>query len=192
MLYVNQIGYPHIPYNHDLNNGGRPLSTIASSGCGLCSACMIVDHLVVGGSLSIEECRQLSYDSKANLRVGTDIHILGAVLAEKFNLDFEMTNDINKLVTHLQNGGEAIVNVAADENGVGIFTKGGHYIVATAYVNGEIEILDPSFTRTKYTAEHCQGKVRIVGPFVYSSPETLASESVPRREHPFYLFKRKA
>ena len=192
MLYINQMGYPHIPYNHNLNNGGRPLSSIASSGCGLCSACMIVDHLVLGGSLSIEECRQLSYDSKANLNVGTDMHILGPALAEKFNLDLEMTNDIDKLVAHLQNGGEAIVNAAADENGVGIFTTCGHYIVATAYVNGEIEILDPSFTRKKFTAEHSKDKVRMAGVFVYCTPETLAGECVPYREHPFYLFKRKA
>ena len=190
MLYINQMGYPHIPYNHDLENGGRPLSSIASSGCGLCSTCMIVDHLVIGGSLSIEECRDLSYACKANLHVGTDIHVLGPAVAEKFNLDFEMTNDIDKLVAHLINGGEAIVNVAAVD-GVGIFTKGGHYIVATAYVDGEIEILDPSFTRAKYTAEHCEGKIRIAAPFVYCSPETLAGESVPHRTHPFYLFKRK-
>ena len=191
MLYLNQIGYPHIPYNHNLEKGGSPLSTIASSGCGLCSACMIIDHLVIGGSLGLEECRDLSYACKANMHVGTDMHILGAALAEKYNLDFEMTNDIDKLVDHLKNGGEAILNVTTDENGVGIFTSGGHYIVATAYVNGEIEILDPSYTRAKYTAKHCEGKVRIACPFVYSTPETVASQSVPYRTHPFYLFKRK-
>lgn len=186
MLYINQLGYPHIPYNHNLEKGGSPLSTIASAGCGLCSTCMIVDHLVVGGSLSIEECRDLSYAVGANIHVGTDIHILGPAVAEKFGLDFEMTNDIDKLVNHLKNGGEAIVNVAA-----GLFTTGGHYMVATAYVDSEIEILDPSYTLPKYSTEQCKEKIRIVSPFVYCTPETLAGESVPYRQHPFYLFKRK-
>ena len=186
MLYVSQLDYAHIPYNHDLENGGRPQATVRSSGCGLCSTCMIVDHLVVGGSLSVEECRDLSYATGANFHVGTDIHVLGPAVAEKFGLDFEMTNNIDKLVAHLQNGGEAIVNVAA-----GLFTTGGHYMVATACTDGEIEILDPSYTEEKYATEACRKAIRVAAPFLYCSPETLAGESVPYREHPFYLFKRK-
>ena len=186
MLYVSQLDYAHIPYNHDLENGGRPQATVRSSGCGLCSTCMIVDHLVVGGSLSVEECRELSYATGANFHVGTQIHVLGPAVAEKFGLDFEKTNDIDKLVAHLQNGGEAIVNVAA-----GLFTTGGHYMVATAYTDGEIEILDPAYTEEKYATEACRKAIRVAAPFLYCSPETLAGESVPYREHPFYLFKRK-
>ena len=45
MLYVNQLEYRDIPYQHNMAHGGAPEDrrNVATSGCGLCSACMIVD-----------------------------------------------------------------------------------------------------------------------------------------------------
>lgn len=194
MLYINQMGYPHIPYEHNTQKGGRPpeSANIASSGCGLCSACMIVDHLVIGGNLSLEECRQMSYDTEANYDVGTSMRRLGPAIAERFNLDFSMTNDIDEAIAHLQAGGEIIVNVGGDdENGIGVFTSGGHYMVLLSYENGEFCILDPSYTGQKYKAEGRREKVRVVHPFVYCNREVMLAEAVKKRDPAFYMFKRK-
>ena len=194
MLYLNQLGYPHIPYEHDLDNGGRPpeRASISSSGCGLCSVCMVVDHLVVGGELSLEECRQMSYDSEANRGVGTSMRCLGPAVAERFHLDFSMSNDIDEAIAHLQAGGEIVVNVGGDdENGIGLFTNSGHYMTIIAYADGEFCILDPSYTWKKYAVEGRRGKVRIVNPYIYCTREALIAEAVNKRNPAFYMFRRK-
>ena len=197
MLYINQIGYPHIPYKHAVAVGGRPpeRSTISSSGCGLCCACMIVDHLVIGGNLSLEDCRQLSYDTKANEQVGTLMARLGPAVAERFNLDFKMSDDVDEAIAWLQNGGEIIVHVGGDtEAGVGVFTNSGHYMTLISYTDNEFCILDPSFTGKKYAIEGRKEKVRVNTlniPFIHCSREVMAEESVDKHEHPFYMFKRK-
>ncbi len=194
MLYINQLGYPHIPYKHAVAQGGRPpeRSTISSSGCGLCSVCMVVDHLVIGGELSLEECRQMSYDAKANEQVGTSMSRLGPAVAERFDLDFKMSNDIDEAIAWLQNGGEIVVNVGGDtEDAVGVFTNGGHYMTIVSYTDGEFCILDPSFTGKKFAIEGRRDKVRVKVPFVFCSREVMVEEAVNKREHPFYMFKRK-
>jgi acetyl-CoA C-acetyltransferase len=86
--------YPQMRYDHDTKNGPRPLerASIASSGCGICSTCMVVEHITTE-SFSLEECIQMSYDSGANQNVGTDIHILGPAVAERFGLTREMQDE---------------------------------------------------------------------------------------------------
>ena len=47
MLYLNQLDYSHIPYYHNAKNGGPPegRNNVGTSGCGLCCACMMIEHL---------------------------------------------------------------------------------------------------------------------------------------------------
>ena len=46
MKFVSQLDYPHIPHlTETLKEQPNLESTVKSSGCGLCSACMIVDLL---------------------------------------------------------------------------------------------------------------------------------------------------
>lgn len=49
MLYLNQLDHRGVPYRHNVKNGGVPpeRQNVATSGCGLCSMCMIVDQLTV-------------------------------------------------------------------------------------------------------------------------------------------------
>ena len=78
MKYINQLAYPNMQYithaaNPDPERRAFGLTTtIAGSGCALCSAVMIADRLHVGeGKFGIEEARQLSYDCGANQKAGT-------------------------------------------------------------------------------------------------------------------------
>lgn len=192
MLYLNQLDFPHVKYNHNMANGGPPKGrdSVKTSGCGLCCAAMVVDHLTTK-SLSVEECVRLSEESGANLEIGTSMEVLGRVIADRFDLDFSYTNDINDAVTHLQKGGRVIALVGCSRDGyVGLFTNSSHFILLVSYDGNEFEILDPSFTDTKYTAEGRVGRVRVDAPFIYSSKEEimLATEEKNQR---YFLFSRK-
>ena len=138
MLYLNQLDYPHVRYEHNVEHGGVPIERqkVSTSGCGLCSVCMVVDHLTTH-HLSIEDCVQLSYESGANIIVGTRLCYLGPAAAEKFGMDYRPSSDINEVLAHLQAGGEVVINVGGSHDDyVGLYSKGGHYIVAIAAING--------------------------------------------------------
>ena len=192
MLYLNQLDYGHIKYDHNLANGGPPegRNSVRTSGCGLCCASMVVDQLT-DQQLTIEECVRLSEENGANLVLGTSMKVLGPIIAERFGLEFSYTNDIRRVITHLRKGGRAIALVGGDREGyVGLFTKRGHYMLLLSYDGEEFAILDPSLSDTKYTEEGRVGRVRVDKPFVYASKEeiVLAAKEKKRR---YYLFSRK-
>ena len=129
MLYINQRKYPDMPYQHNLKHGGAPAdkSNISSAGCGLCCLCMVVENMTMH-SFSLEECRQMVYDLKANMSAGSDLQIMGPAVAEKFGLTYDQTDDINKMLAHVHAGGMAVANSGGDREGYeGVFTHGGHY-----------------------------------------------------------------
>ncbi len=191
MLYLNQLDYRHIPYNHNVNHGGVPEErrNCATSGCGLCSLCMVVDHLTTK-HLDLEECVRLSEENGANHAIGTDMKILAPIVAKMFDLELNMTNSVEELVEHLRCGGEAIVHVSVREGRISLFTKGGHYMVILSTDGKEVCILDPSYTDTKFEEEGRREKVRVNAPFVYCSLEDIMIQT-DNRDPGFYLFKRK-
>ncbi len=192
MLYLNQLEYGHLKYDHNMANGGPPegRNTVKTSGCGLCCASMVVDQLT-DKELPIEECVRLSEENGANLKIGTSMDVLGKIVAEKYDLDFSYTNDIRRAIAHLKRGGRVIALVGGDRDGyVGLFTKRGHYILLLSYDGEEFSILDPSLTDTKFEAEGRVGRVRVDKPFVYASKDEMilaTKEKSPR----YYLFSRK-
>lgn len=192
MLYLNQLDYRHIHYEHNVNNGGVPQErrNVATSGCGICSACMVVDHLT-NDHLSIEECIRLAYKAGANCNVGTRMLILGPALADRFHLNFKGTKDMDEVKACLQNGGRVVINVAGNHDDyVGLYSHIGHYILAIAYDGKELCILDPAYKEGKYEKEPNQGKVRVDYPFTYCDPQCIIDDT-QNRETPFYLFWRK-
>ena len=192
MLYVNQLDYAHVHYEHNVAHGGVPIERqkVSTSGCGLCSLCMVVDHLTMH-KLSVEESVQLCYEAKANIIAGTRMGILGPVAAERFGMDFRMSRDINEAIAHLQAGGEVIINVGGDhDNYKGLYSKAGHYIVAIGYDGKELCILDPSYKENKYELEPHKGKIRVDYPFTYCDPQVIVDDT-QNRETPYYLFSRR-
>lgn len=192
MQYVNQLDYPHVKYNHNMAHGGPPegRDTVRTSGCGLCCASMVVDQLT-DRSLPVEECVRLSEDNGASRGIGTNMKVLGTVIAARYELDFSYTNEVEEAIAHLQKGGRVVALVAGSREGyVGLFTKSEHYILLISYDGEEFCILDPSMTDTKFTEEGREGRVRVEKPFVYASRREveLATEAESRR---YYLFSRK-
>lgn len=192
MKYLNQLEYPHIPYPTD---AGTPDSrfhelSIKEAGCGLCSLAMMVDRLTTK-TISLKRLISLSIRHKANLHPGTDMKILGPVVADLFDLEYSTTNSIQKAIRHLKNGGSVIANTGGDREGyTGVFSHGGHYILLLSADSEAVCVLDPSLKEGKYEEPGREGKVRVDGPFAYCAPDVLAKDT-DNRNPGFYLFSRK-
>lgn len=192
MFYINQLNYPHVPYNHNMAHGGPPegRTSVKTSGCGLCCACMVVAHQT-GKILPIAEFVKLSEENLANQELGTDMKVLGPVLAKLFDLEYVQSSDKEELIAWLKAGGEAIIHAQGDKDGsIGLFSNRGHYILATAMVGDEVQIMDPSDKDGKYEVEGRKGKVRVDTPFIYTSPELVQEACYDDRIH-FHMFKKK-
>ena len=191
MIYLNQLDYPDMPYLFDTSNPNGPwYGNVAKSGCGLCSACMMVDRLTAK-KLPLEEAVRLSEENGANTIPGTRMIYLGPVLAEKYNLTFAKSKSMEDVIACLMKGGCVIINVGGDHDDYkGVFSKVGHYITAISWDGEELCILDPSWKEEKFKQPHALGKVREDYPFLYCKPEVIEADTT-NRETPFYLFERK-
>ncbi|MBO5879819.1 MAG: hypothetical protein J6Q68_04645 [Clostridia bacterium] len=195
MKYINQLEYAHIPYPTRVKqeeyapNGMN--STVRSSGCGLCSVCMAID-LITDTTLDIEECVRISCECVANHSRGTDMNILGPVIAEKFNVEYTKTSDLDEAIKHLQTGGVIVVHVGVPEGKeIGLFTKGGHYMLLISTDGNEFCILDPSYSTEKFKMPEREGRVNEENaPYLYCDVNVLDSETKLGRVK-YHMFARK-
>jgi hypothetical protein len=198
MKFVNQLDYPEVPYitrqemEDEASREKGKKTTVATSACGLCSAIIVVDRLLVNTELSLEEAIRLSYASEANLRIGTDYTVFAPALAERFGLDLEMTDDPERLLFCLRTGGCAVAESAGDREGyIGVFTHNAHYVVVIAEQrDGRFAVLDPAIKEGKYDEEGRRDKVKVKGKFVICDLKTLM-EDTEGADKRFYLFWRK-
>ncbi len=190
MLYLNQNDYPDIKYPtnaSDRTSGSYLEGTIESSGCGLCSLCMVVDRLTLK-KLDLSECRDLSLQHEANLKVGTNMKVLGPVIAQMYDLTYSQTDDENELVQCLEKGGAAIINVGGDhDDHIGVFSDVGHYITAIGYSDGKVRILDPAYRKGKYDTEGRKGKVIDKEGILFTTLDVLHDDTANRTPG-YYLF----
>ena len=132
MKYLNQLEYEHIPYRTNVKDGnfgpdGR-MRNVRLSGCGLCSVCMAID-LLTDRQLELEECVAISEGCGANWAYGTDMTILGPVIAERIGIAYSNTSNLDEAINHLRCGGVIVAHVGVPEGKeLGLFTKDGHYI----------------------------------------------------------------
>ena len=199
MKYINQKAYPDLPYitrqlcdkEEDREKGKT--TTIRSSGCGLCSAIMVAHRLLPNCNFGLADAINISYEAKANVKIGTDYQRFAPAFAEKLGLDFEKTNDPERLRYCLRTGGAAVVHAKGDREGhIGVFSNGGHYIAAISEErDGRIATLDPSFRPDKYDAEGRKGFVEITnGVMTLCDIQVLIDDTAPA-PYSFYLFWRK-
>lgn len=195
MRYVNQLEYAHLPYPTKIKMDNIPeekkKTTVRSSGCGLCCACMTVD-LLTDETLDIEECVRIAEECGANHSIGTNMKILAPVIAERFGLSYSKTNDLDEAIEHLRAGGAIIAHVGVPKDApIGLFTKGGHYISLISTDGEEFCILDPSYSTEKFKIPERIGKVNEDNsPYLYCDVNTVHSETKAGRTK-YHLFARK-
>lgn len=180
--FYNQNDYPEIPYG-----GG----SIASSGCGLCASCMVVENMT-GATFTPAECAALAYECGACDETGTEISILAPAVCERFGLTYELTCDHGKMLQFLQQGeGLVIANSGGDREGwKGVFTRGGHFITLVSAKGRRVCALDPSLRPGKFDEEGRKGKVEVEGNKAYVDIAVLARDCDNR--YPSYcLFRKK-
>lgn len=198
MKYLYQLDYGHLSYVTATELSGADKTrgestTVRSSGCGLCSAIMVLDRLLVDYDFTLEDAVKLSYSVKANHMRGTSLKRFGPALAEKFNLEYEESSDTERLIYCLQTGGAAVAHIGGDREGhIGVFSHRGHYVaVIGVEKDGRLAILDPSYKEGKYLEEGRVGKVEVKhGVVAICEVETL-KEDCANRTLSFYLFWRK-
>ena len=200
MKYYNQRRYPHIPYPQFMAFPDDPRckeETVSDGGCGLCSACMVVDHLTMK-TLSVRECARLSMEHLANHGDGTDMTVLGPVIAEKYGLEYAASDDIKAAMETVRDGGRVIALVkGSTPERRGIFSNGGHFVLIISAAEDEICILDPNWSEKKYAAAAEAGLIRMDGCFLYAPGELLHRETmVPNPDYldkpGYYLFRRRS
>ena len=196
MKYINQLEYPHVPYRTNVLNPNKSeadkMRTVSKSGCGLCCVCMTID-LLTDKTLEVEECVKISDEAIANHGCGTDMNILGPVIAEKFDIDYRSTSDVGEAISHIMRGGVAIAHVGVPlGKEQGLFTKGGHYILLVSTDERRFCILDPSYTPKKFTTPDRIGQVDVSrAPYLYCDVDTVNGEIKPNRIG-YHLFSRKS
>ncbi len=192
MLYLNKYDYSDTEYLTDMGNADRvpEAETIASSGCGLCCLCMIVENMTVG-HLDPVECRDLSYRYKANLEPGTDMSILGPAVAGMFGLTYRSTDNVDEVVSVLHSGGMAIARPYGDRDGyTGVFSHAPHFVLIVSADGNDMCVLDPAPEEGKFDVPGRKEKVDVNDPFIYCASSVMDEDctgSSPR----YCLFTRK-
>ena len=185
MTYYNQYNYPHIPYP----SPSLPKATVKSGGCGVCCASMVLEATT---GIKLPPEKMAPYAIKVGARVigGTDMRKLSNALAADFGIKFAEYSRVEGLVSLLKAGGIAICNVAGDRAGhKGIFSNGGHYIVAAGIAaDGRIIIYDPGLYKGKYSSAYRKKYVEVSGDRLLVSAEALDKDCEGRNPK-YYLFE---
>ena len=176
----NQNDYGHLPYPAP----GYETATVKSGGCGLCAAVNAVSALT-GRSVSVLEMRDLAKACGARVSGGTDMKRLCRQLCDSYGLQCIQTNSLTVLTDHLQKGGVAICNTA----GRGMFSTGGHYVVALGALNGKLCIADPGLYAGKYNNARRKGAVTVIGDLLLTQPQVLEADCIGRAPR-YYLLEK--
>lgn len=146
MFYYNQLDYPNVNYDRP---GTSKIETVATSGCGVCTAAMIFNNLAGKELYTVKQMAEFSVKNGARGDNGTIMSVLLDALCRKNkNFSYTTTSDEAKLVSHLKAGGMAAVNQGDSYD---VFSSAGHFVVAYKMNGSNIEILDPYMYDGKYS-----------------------------------------
>ena len=185
MIYYNQHNYSHIPYPSPT----LPKATVKSGGCGVCCASMVVGEL---GDSTVPPEKMAPYAITVGARVvgGTDMRRLSDAISRDFALEHKESSSIEELLETLREGGMAICNPSGDtKTRSGIFSNGGHYIVAAGIAtDGRIIIYDPGLYSGKYNLPHRKEAVTLDGSRLLVKADILHADCAARAPR-YHLFK---
>ena len=180
--YYNQRDYSYVPYD---NPNTSKKETVATSGCGVCSACMVFNNLAQKVLYTVPAMAKFSINCGARDNSGTNEKtLLNALCKANKGFSWRGTTDVNELVKHLKSGGMAICNQGDVYN---IFSTAGHFVVADRMVGNAVDILDPDMYAGKYDAYDRPN--RIVSKTNYGCVVTTAqlSKATSDRNPAYYL-----
>lgn len=154
---------------------GYESATIKSGGCGVCAAANAVGALT-GKCVPVRAMRDLAVKGGARVSGGTDMRQMVTLICRDYGLKSKQTSNVYDLREHLKAGGVAICNVA----GRGMFSTGGHYIVALGLVGDKVCIADPGMYTGKYSTAKRKPYVTVSGDLIFASAATLDNDCIGR------------
>lgn len=157
--------------------------TIKSSGCGICSAAMIISNLT---DTYIEPPKIAEYSVKNGFRVdgvGTAFALYPAI-ATKYNLSCVQTGDISKAIECIKKGGMVVCSTSGGENK--LFSSGGHLFVMTGVSGDEVEFYDVGIYSGKYNTIYRKARCKVKNDFVY-----VNKNEAKKHITTYFMFERK-
>lgn len=176
----NQNEYAHLKYPA----AGYESATIKSGGCGVCASVNAVGALT-GKCVPVKVMRDLAVTGRARVSGGTDMRQMVTLICREYGLKSRHTSSIYELQQHLKAGGVAICNTA----GRGMFSTGGHYVVALGILGGKICIADSGLYVGKYSTAARRVAVQTSGDLIFASAATLDTDCIGRQPR-YYLLGR--
>lgn len=170
--------YKNIPYPSTLS----PNDTLSNAGCGICCGSMIIENMTEN-KLSPEMLCKISLDKGYRVNKGTNMHGISQYISSKYKIHFKESNNSEDLLSCLNNGGIAIVNVGK-KNHNGLFSNCGHYIIVYSKDNEYLYISDPDFNESRYISNN---QVKIVSSSILVTLDCLVDE-IFNNKNPFLLF----
>lgn len=147
MYYYNQEHYNSVGYD---NPNTKKKETIKTSGCGVCSSCMVFNNLAGKELYTVAKMAKFSLSHGCRDNYGTNVKkLLTELCKANKGFSFTTTTNENKLVAHLKKGGMAIANQG---NVYNVFSTAGHFVVAYKMKGKNIQVLDPQMYSGKYDA----------------------------------------
>ena len=190
-LHTFQWKFGHVKYPSPAN----PKATVATGGCGPCSALMIVENLT-DKRFKMQDWINWVISTGARVSGGTDMRRLSKAMAKKYGFIVSTTSDETVLREHLRKGGMAIGNCGGSYGGwKGLFSTAGHFFTIVGYTgDGYYIVLDPNWTSNKFTNQgnslskwRSQHAVQGDGTMVYVNAANLNSDTKTRKPS-YYLF----
>lgn len=187
MKYYNQYNYKNVPYWSAAN----PSATIATSGCGVCCASMVLSTF--GVTVEPPAMAQIAQKIGARVNGGTDMPVLSNYLKKQYALNLSKTDNPDTLHAALEAGHIAVCNVGGDRTGhKGVFSNGGHYVIAYGFERGGPVVYDPGYYQNKYDSAYRSARVTVgVNHKLFCTMSTLNQDCANRTPR-FYIFSKKA
>lgn len=127
---------------------------MATSGCGPTTMAMVVENLL-GQPFPVSASAALALASGARVSGGTDLGRLARAVCQKFGCTYRTSDDIAQATAALTQGSVVVINVGGDRSGhKGIFSDGGHYVLALGMQGEQMLIADPFYYKGKFAAAH--------------------------------------
>lgn len=175
-VYYNQADgrWGYKPYTAP----GYPNATIKTSGCGPTCAAMIVSSCKE--TITPDTMCDISKQNGYRVSGGTSDDLFPYV-AQRWGIEYKRVNTSYEAHQACKEGWFVVICC-----GAGLWTTGGHYILAVGANDSEIEIYDPYLYNGKFNINGRAGKVRLNGNSAWVEINTFKANSNAQR---FFAFK---
>ena len=175
MFFYNQRDYEGVEYRKPDGS----YATVASGGCGVCSALMVLNNLYGKEVMTVPQMAKFSKNCGARGYDGTNMSTLLSALSKKYDITYRTTVYNKELLAHLKAGGMAVINQGDVYN---VFSNGGHFVVCHSVVSGEtIRCLDPYWYSGKFSGSpRCNRIVKVTGKEVWVTLKQIGKATQDR------------